>query len=76
MQLQADGGVGGQDLVGLVAEDAAEDDEAAGGEAGGDLGPMVTHFAFAEDGDGTGEYYATENEENQESWLVYLVAAK
>jgi len=29
-----------------------------------------------EDGDGTGEYYATEEEENQESWLVYLVAAK
>lgn len=25
---------------------------------------------------GTGKYYATEEEENQESWLVYLVAAK
>lgn len=25
---------------------------------------------------GTGEYYPTEEEENQESWLVYLVAAK
>ena len=32
--------------------------------------------ATDEDGDGTGEYYATEHEENQESWLVYLVAAK
>ena len=31
-----------------------------------------------EDGDysGTGEYYPTEDEENQESWLVYLVAEK
>jgi hypothetical protein len=29
-----------------------------------------------EDGDGTGEYEPTEEEENQESWLVYLVAAK
>ncbi|MEM6991754.1 MAG: hypothetical protein AAF721_14705 [Myxococcota bacterium] len=25
---------------------------------------------------GTGEYYPTEEEENQESWLVYLVAAR
>jgi SAM-dependent methyltransferase len=32
--------------------------------------------AVDEDGDGTGEYYATEAEENQESWLVYLVAGK
>jgi SAM-dependent methyltransferase len=32
--------------------------------------------ATDEDGDGTGEYYPTEQEENQESWLVYLVAAK
>jgi hypothetical protein len=32
--------------------------------------------ATDEDGDGTGEYYATEQEENQESWLVYLVAGK
>jgi hypothetical protein len=29
-----------------------------------------------EDGDGTGEYHRTEHEENQESWLVYVVAAK
>jgi SAM-dependent methyltransferase len=29
-----------------------------------------------EDGDGTGEFRATEEEENQESWLVYVVAAK
>ena len=29
-----------------------------------------------EDGDGTGEFVATEREENQESWLVYLVARK
>jgi SAM-dependent methyltransferase len=29
-----------------------------------------------EDGDGTGEFRATEDEENQESWLVYVVAAK
>lgn len=29
-----------------------------------------------EDGDGTGEYVATEEEENQESWLVYLVAKR
>jgi hypothetical protein len=32
--------------------------------------------ATDDDGDGTGEYYATEQEENQESWLVYLVAGK
>jgi hypothetical protein len=32
--------------------------------------------ATDEDGDGTGEYQPTEQEENQESWLVYLVAAK
>ncbi|MEE8139216.1 MAG: class I SAM-dependent methyltransferase [Thermoanaerobaculia bacterium] len=29
-----------------------------------------------EDGDGTGEYHLALEEENQESWLVYLVAAK
>lgn len=29
-----------------------------------------------EDGDGTGVYRRTEEEENQESWLVYVVAAK
>jgi len=29
-----------------------------------------------EDGDGTGEFVPTEREENQESWLVYIVAAK
>ncbi len=29
-----------------------------------------------EDGDGSGEYHPTEEEENQESWLVYLVAEK
>lgn len=29
-----------------------------------------------EDGDGTGEYVATEGEENQESWLVYIVGIK
>jgi hypothetical protein len=29
-----------------------------------------------EDGDGTGEYHPSEEEENQEAWLVYLVAAK
>ena len=28
-----------------------------------------------EDGDGTGEYRRTEEEENQETWLVYVVAA-
>ncbi|MCX4248009.1 class I SAM-dependent methyltransferase [Paraliomyxa miuraensis] len=32
--------------------------------------------ATDEDGDGTGEYYATEKEDNQESWLVYIIAAK
>ncbi len=29
-----------------------------------------------EDGDGTGEHRRTEEEENQEAWLVYLVAVK
>jgi hypothetical protein len=29
-----------------------------------------------DDGDGTGEYHPSEEEENQEAWLVYLVAAK
>lgn len=29
-----------------------------------------------EDGDGTGEYVATEEEENQDSWLVYIVGVK
>lgn len=29
-----------------------------------------------DDGDGTGEYVATEGEENQESWLVYIVGIK
>ncbi|MDH3746452.1 MAG: class I SAM-dependent methyltransferase [Acidobacteriota bacterium] len=29
-----------------------------------------------DDGDGTGEYTATDVEENQEGWLVYIVAAK
>jgi hypothetical protein len=29
-----------------------------------------------DDGDGTGEYRPSEKEENQEAWLVYLVAAK
>ena len=29
-----------------------------------------------EDGDGNGEFAPTEREENQESWLVYIVAAK
>jgi SAM-dependent methyltransferase len=29
-----------------------------------------------DDGDGTGEHERTEEEENQDSWLVYLVAAK
>lgn len=29
-----------------------------------------------ENGDGTGEFRATDEEENQESWLVYVVAAK
>ena len=29
-----------------------------------------------EDGDGTGEYVATEEEENQDSWLVYVVGVK
>lgn len=29
-----------------------------------------------EDGDGTGEYERTEEEENQESWLVYVVGIK
>ncbi len=29
-----------------------------------------------EDGEGSGEFSPTEREENQESWLVYLVAAK
>ena len=29
-----------------------------------------------EDGDGNGEFQPTEREENQESWLVYIVAAK
>jgi SAM-dependent methyltransferase len=29
-----------------------------------------------DDGDGTGEYVLTEEEDNQESWLVHLVAAK
>jgi hypothetical protein len=28
------------------------------------------------DGDGTGTFHPTEYEENQESWLVYIVAAK
>lgn len=32
--------------------------------------------AVDEDGDGTGEFEPTECEENQESWLVYLSAAK
>ena len=32
--------------------------------------------ATDKDGDGTGEYYPTEKEDNQESWLVYIVAAK
>jgi hypothetical protein len=32
--------------------------------------------AVDEDGDGSGEYRPTEEEENQESWLVYIVAAK
>ncbi len=32
--------------------------------------------AVDEDGDGTGEYSPTEEEENQEGWLVYIVAAK
>jgi len=29
-----------------------------------------------EDGEGTGEYRATESEENQETWLVYVVGVK
>jgi hypothetical protein len=29
-----------------------------------------------EDGEGTGEYRATESEENQETWLVYVVGIK
>jgi SAM-dependent methyltransferase len=29
-----------------------------------------------EDGDGSGEYHPTEREENQESWLVYVVATR
>jgi hypothetical protein len=29
-----------------------------------------------EDGDGTGDYEQVEHAENQEAWLVYLVAAK
>ncbi|MEX1362681.1 MAG: class I SAM-dependent methyltransferase [Nannocystaceae bacterium] len=29
-----------------------------------------------DDGEGTGEYYPTEKEDNQESWLVYIVAGK
>ncbi len=29
-----------------------------------------------EDGDGTGDYVATEEEENQDSWLVYIVGIK
>lgn len=32
--------------------------------------------AVDDDGDGTGEYHLAHEEENQESWLVYLVAAK
>jgi hypothetical protein len=32
--------------------------------------------AVDEDGDGTGEFYETKREENQESWLVYIVGVK
>ena len=32
--------------------------------------------ATGKDGEGTGEYRATEKEENQESWLVYIVAGR
>jgi hypothetical protein len=42
----------------------------------GFTGVRVYWEATDEDGDGTGEYYPTEQEENQESWLVYLVAGK
>jgi SAM-dependent methyltransferase len=37
---------------------------------------MVYWEGVDDDGEGTGEFLPTEEEENQESWLVYIVAAK
>lgn len=38
--------------------------------------PQVYWETTDDDGDGTGDFEPTETEENQESWLVYIVAAK
>jgi SAM-dependent methyltransferase len=44
-----------------------------------EAGFAATHAYWEQvddDGDGTGEYEATEEEENQETWLVYVVGVK